>query len=574
MSASIKIGDVKMPLGDFVVSRSAILGITKSGKTYTAKGIAEQLLEHKVPIIVFDAIGVWRYLKTPGDGSNARGFQVVVAGGKHPDLPLTPLSAPAIVRAAIHENIPLVIDLYDPHLSKADWRRIVQESFRILLYENKGLRHIFLEESAEFAPQKVMDGQTYAEVEKLARMGGNASVGITFINQRAQELNKAVLELCDNLILLRQRGSHAIEALEKWLDRLSPDMAAEIAKSMPHMQQGDCWVFTESAEEPVRTKSNQIRSLHPDRRMPEQALASRKSVDTDEFVQKLSGELTKVIEDHKSNDPVELKKLVARLRKELESSKSTKTEAKPVEVPVLVDTELHHIKLALKKFETIEKSMTEFKPIIERLESEVGKFTVLVGKNHNHWTLPNNFSRQTEPTKKGVADRTAAPIVRRPSATPASSNTEIGGGMKRMMIALAQRSPLTKRQLGVRAVMSSRSGTFGTYMARLRTNGWIDGSEQITITNDGIEALGNYEALPEGAELLNYWLAELGESGAGRMLRCLADAYPKALSKEELGEAANISSSSGTFGTYLARLRTLELAEGRGEIRASKEFFE
>lgn len=41
---SIEIGSVSMPLSDFVVSRNAILGITKSGKTYTAKGVAEQLL--------------------------------------------------------------------------------------------------------------------------------------------------------------------------------------------------------------------------------------------------------------------------------------------------------------------------------------------------------------------------------------------------------------------------------------------------------------------------------------------------------------------------------------------------
>jgi len=57
---SICVGDIKMPITDFVVARTAILGITKSGKTYAAKGIAEQLLDANIPIIVFDAIGVWR----------------------------------------------------------------------------------------------------------------------------------------------------------------------------------------------------------------------------------------------------------------------------------------------------------------------------------------------------------------------------------------------------------------------------------------------------------------------------------------------------------------------------------
>src|SRR5580704_8479346 len=147
----ILVGDVKLPLNDFAVARTGILGITKSGKTFAAKGIAEQLLDAGVPIIVFDAIGKWHHLRQAANGPNGKGFKVVVAGGKFPDLPLSATGAPAIVRAAMKENIPLIIDLYDSKLSKADWRRIVQESFRILLYENEGLRHVFLEESAEFA---------------------------------------------------------------------------------------------------------------------------------------------------------------------------------------------------------------------------------------------------------------------------------------------------------------------------------------------------------------------------------------------------------------------------------------
>src|SRR5690606_5559778 len=112
-------------------------------------------------------IGVWRYLKVGQKGHP--GYQVVVAGDSG-DLPLTPESAVNIVRAAMRENIPLVIDLYSMKLSKADWRKIVEESIRLLLYENKpcGLRHVFIEEAAEFCPQRVgpESGRVYAEIEK------------------------------------------------------------------------------------------------------------------------------------------------------------------------------------------------------------------------------------------------------------------------------------------------------------------------------------------------------------------------------------------------------------------------
>jgi hypothetical protein len=146
-------------------------------------------------------------------------------------------------------------------------------------------------------------------------------------------------------------------------------------------------------------------------------------------------------------------------------------------------------------------------------------------------------------------------------------------GLRRILIALAQRSGLNRRQLGLRACLSSRSGTFDTYLSKGRSNGWIEGSAQLQITAAGRAALGEYIPLPEGQALLAYWLNELGNSGAARILRALADAYPRALTRAELGAAANLSDRSGTFDTYLSKLRTLELVEGRGELRASEELF-
>jgi hypothetical protein len=121
--------------------------------------------------------------------------------------------------------------------------------------------------------------------------------------------------------------------------------------------------------------------------------------------------------------------------------------------------------------------------------------------------------------------------------------------------------------------MSSRSGTFDTYLSRARVNGWIEGQGDMNITEAGLKALGSYEPLPEGQELLRYWLNDLGSSGAARILTALANAYPGSLSRADLGAAASMSDRSGTFDTYLSRLRTLELITGRGEIRASEELF-
>jgi hypothetical protein len=242
--------NLSIPALEYASQGNAILGIRDSGKSYTATMIAEQLLDALIPFIAFDPIGTWRYLKV---GKNTPGYPIVVAGDEG-DLPLTAESAPNIVRAAMKENISLVLDLYSMKLAKADWRKIVQQSVEILLYENKpcGLRHIFLEEAAEFCPQRVgpEQGRVYAEIEKLARMGGNASLGYTLINQRAEEVNKAVLELCDCLFLHRQKGKNSLISLGKWLDAADASGSKEIVKSLPSLAQGECWVWSQGSTKP------------------------------------------------------------------------------------------------------------------------------------------------------------------------------------------------------------------------------------------------------------------------------------------------------------------------------------
>jgi hypothetical protein len=180
--------------------------------------------------------------------------------------------------------------------------------------------------------------------------------------------------------------------------------------------------------------------------------------------------------------------------------------------------------------------------------------------------------------RPGVQRETTPPRSPSPHRGGGPGDPDVGGGgLRRILIALAQRPQgLTLRQIGVRAGLSSRSGTFSTYMSRGRQRGWIcDGGPggASTITDAGLQALGKYEPLPTGAELLEYWLRELGESGAARILRAVAEAYPEALPLEEVGKRAELNARSGTFSTYLSRLRTLELIEGRGTVRASEELF-
>lgn len=332
---TFRFGALTLDASEFGSQGSAVLGIRDSGKTYTATGLAEGLYEAGVPFIAFDPIGVWRFLQVPGAHKGGRGYPVVVAGGMAGDLPLTPQSAPAIVEAAMHEGVSLVIDLFHIDLSKADWRKIVKNCVRLLLHKNKphGLRHIFLEEAAEFAPQKVLDGEVYAEIEKLARMGGNSGLGYTLINQRSQEVNKAVLELCDNLFLHRQRGKNAIDSLDKWLS-IAGTEGKEIIKSLPALPQGQCWAWI-GGDKPAPPQLIQVprkHSMHPDRRVMrgEDAAVQAKAVDVGSFVAQLQAALPALEEEVAANDPAKLRARIKELEREAASLQAL-TDCQPID---------------------------------------------------------------------------------------------------------------------------------------------------------------------------------------------------------------------------------------------------
>jgi uncharacterized protein len=54
----------------------------------------------------------------------------------------------------------------------------------------------------------------------------------------------------------------------------------------------------------------------------------------------------------------------------------------------------------------------------------------------------------------------------------------------------------------------------------------------------------------------------------------LTQAYPNPLSKEEVAAKAGYEASGGGFNNALGRLRTLDLVQGRGDLRANDNLFD
>lgn len=537
----IRLGPLEIAACEYAIQGNAILGIKDSGKSYASMFLAERLMDAGVPIIAFDPIGVWRFLQV---GAKGAGYPIVVAGGEHGNLPLSPESAPEIVRAAMREGVSLVLDLYSMELSKADWKRIVQSSVRTLLYENKafGLRHIFIEEAAEFAPQFVgrgdADGKVYAEIEKLARMGGNAQLGYTLINQRAEEVNKAVLELCDSLYLFRQKGKNSLLSLGKWLDAAGAVGAKEIVPTLPTMPQGECWAWVSGSDRPLRVKIPEKRTFHPDRRQAHDgAPVEREPVNVSAFVERMSALLTTpepeavterdveyIVDDEENN---RLRGVVAELEEQLAQARSEAQEAH------------------------------------ERL----GQIALLIG-------APMPVAPPREP------ERAEPPPPTRPreAAPPVKPNGHAHGKLAKaersVLTALAQYPQgRTKTQVAILGAYAVTGGGFNNALSALRSQGYIEGGgDHLKITAAGLKALGPFQPLPRGRALLDHWLRQL-DKAPRTILEAVAKSYPRPLTKEAIAAQTDYEAGGGGFNNALSRLRTLELITRGHDIKASDALF-
>jgi hypothetical protein len=570
--------DLSLPI-DAVTQTIAILAKRRAGKSYTMRRIAEQLCKAGQQIAMVDPKGDQWGIRSSADGKSP-GLPIIILGGERGDVPLEPGSGEVVAKLVVEDRVSVLLDLslFRKHEVATFMTAFLENLYRLKAREiYRTPLMLVIDEADAVAPQKPQKGEErmLGAAEDIVRRGGQRGIGCVLVTQRSAVLNKNVLTQAQMLVALRTIAPQDLAAMDAWIQvHGEPEQRKTLMESLPSLPVGDAWfwspgwptvdgIFKRVHVLPIETFDSGKTPEPGERRIEPKNLAD---VDIDALKKQMSA----TIERAKENDPAQLKREIAQLKKELTKAKAAEPKTEQKEVRVFTEKEIVGVQKIEDAFNRFNQEIANFGLRVHG----VGKVVEALHAKANSRTAQRFGSAQATSPLGPIRQPLAAVSNRLQTAAPASNGSEVSGGLRRMMIALAQRPGLNKRQLGVRAGLSSTSGTFGTYLARLRSNGWIEGSESFDLTDYGREALGDYQPLPEGMELLNYWLGQLGNSGAGRMLKCLSDAYPQPMSKESLGEAAQISASSGTFGTYLAKLRTLELIEGRSELTAAREFFE
>lgn len=171
--------------------------------------------------------------------------------------------------------------------------------------------------------------------------------------------------------------------------------------------------------------------------------------------------------------------------------------------------------------------------------------------------------------KPSPATSTPASVTSGPP-TDNSTLLHLGKAEREILTVLAQHGARTTTQVALLTRRSHKSGGFRNSLSKLRTAGLIEGRGEVAITAPGKDALGPWEPLPQGAELIGWWGTQLGK--AERLILDYLAVHPhRDVPIDEIASATGYSSTSGGFRNSLSRLRTLQLVTGRGVLRISSQ---
>lgn len=576
----------------YVTKTVAILALKRVGKTYTAHVIAEELVKAGQPFVALDPTGVWWGLRSSKSG-RGEGLPVVILGGSHGDLPLSPKAGRFVADLVLDRPGFYVLD-FSLFATKPE-ERAFASAFGDRLYRRKmtpGMNfplHLFVDEADFFVPQERDQGTgaMLAAFEAIVRRGGVHGLGTTLISQRPALVNKNVLTQIELLILLRLMAGQDQDAVDKnYLSRAATkEERAEVMSSLATLKLGEAWFFEPAAQPRLlaRAKVRERRTFNssatpkPGERWIEPTRYA--AIELAEVAHSMS----EAIELAEAEDPAALRRRVKELQNLVAS-----LESRPVGKTQLVEKTLE-VKVPVFPDE-LRSVSDELRSMAETLSEQVGRLrsTAEVIDSVRRKTAPRAASAKTEPaeapTSAASEVRHLGASTRRAEPEPRTVHLEASGldqfrkGARRMVEVLARHHPMrmTKTQLGTLAKVKASGGTFSTYLGELRRAGVVDldADGLLVITPSGLEAAGAVAPEPMSTEeIVAIWRSSL-RAGARRMLDVLIEAHPEGVSRDQLAEAAGIEVSGGTFSTYLGQLRRNGLAEVAGDrIRAGSALF-
>lgn len=590
---------MKHPIPDSALDdRLGFVGTAGSGKTYNSGGRVERLLEQRSRCVIPDPLGVWWGLRLMADGKTASPYDVVIFGGPHGDLPLTEHAGALIGEAVAGMKESCILDLSELG-TKAAERRFMN-AFLAAFYKHANGEpvHVIFDEADMWAPQRLMEKEGEAAkllgmMETIVRRGRVKGFIPWLITQRPAVLSKNVLSQVDGLVAFKLTSSQDRDAIGDWVEgQADKAQWKQIWSSLPTMErgQGVVWMPSRSILQTVSfpAKTTFDSSRTPKRGERKQYGAALKPLD----VGKLKDRLATVEAETKANDPKALKAEIVKLKSEL-AAKAAPAGIHPQAVAQAVaDAEQRGYRSG------VEATVGKLRPFVtetaRRLKHQSEIISSLNMSQVRDDMFVDAFNEVVSEITKSQSGSPAAVREHSAATTPmsaprpsprsapipspkASGDGTLSGPEQSIADAIHWwnvfgLSEPTHHQVAFIANYVPGSGTWNRYLSSLRSSGIIEPKGPLVLTAEGRRLVNPPAESPSITALQTAVLTKI-DAPLRKILEPLLAVYPHGLSHEDLAAKANYVPGSGTWNRYLSSLRSLDLIERRGELKAQAWLF-
>jgi DNA-binding transcriptional ArsR family regulator len=238
-------GEFRVPAQALVTGRTAVIGQSGSGKSWTIGVVCEQLCRAGAGFCIVDTEGEYFSLKER--------FQLLWVG-KDPaaDLDIDEVDVRRLSSIAVGESVPVIFDTSEV----LDEREKVAELCRALYAAESELRVPYLlivEEADKFAPQR---GKPIQELREISRRGRKRGLGLLLATQRPAFLSKDLLSQCDSQLI----GKLTVEADLAAVSLFFPSRRE--LEELPRLRPGEFFVLGSLAGQKVKIKVIERETTH------------------------------------------------------------------------------------------------------------------------------------------------------------------------------------------------------------------------------------------------------------------------------------------------------------------------
>ncbi len=557
------------PIPDTALARHiAVVGETGAGKTHDTKSVVEHVVAQGYRVCILDTIkSDWWGITSSASGKSA-GLPFKILGGPRGHVPLHSGAGKAIGQLVGDGKLPLsIIDMAD--FEPGGPQKFFEQFAQALWKHVRGVVYLVIEEAHELAPKERAgfgaENMAIHWAKKLATGSRTKGIRLIVASQRTQAVHNALLGSCGTLMAHSLSLPADQKPILEWLNANVRDKALRgtIADDLAFLPTGTAWVCC--------AKDNFFKKVH----FPKIATFDNTATpdnDTDTFEVKTAPvdpeELRSIIgaavKDAEANDPVALKKEIARLKAEVAKATSGNRQAAPdLSASNQAGEAAAHADGFSKGWENGHRQgfadgMVQAHTIHELNAVTIAKEMKKTGEAMRFGTYVPRPAPGAPKRAKNIPENITAPPVNRTTQINRATNANVDGltQPQRKVLnavgfwrAIGHEAP-TREQVAAVAGYSPSSGGFNNLIGGLKTAGHLD------IPQPGRVSLA------DGA----YFEDMTADQARTKMRAVLSNPQLKLvdaalgldqISRDDLGAATEYSPSSGGFNNLIGSLSTL-----------------